>query len=95
MDWQKIGEEAVELTRGYLRVNTTNPPGGETAGTRFLAEVLNGAGIASETAESAPGRGNLVARVRGDGSLGGIVIPGGSPDGSCAGSRSSRSAHHR
>ena len=74
MDWQKIGEEAVELTRGYLRVNTTNPPGGETAGTRFLAEVLDGVGIASETAESAPGRGNLVARVRGDGSLGGIVL---------------------
>jgi acetylornithine deacetylase/succinyl-diaminopimelate desuccinylase-like protein len=74
MDWQKIGDEAVELTRGYLRVNTTNPPGGETAGTRFLAQVLDGAGIASETAESAPERGNLVARVRGDGSLGGIVL---------------------
>ena len=74
MDWQKIGEEAVQLTRGYLRVNTTNPPGGETAGTRFLAQVLDGAGMASETAESAPGRGNLVARVRGDGSLGGIVL---------------------
>jgi tetratricopeptide (TPR) repeat protein len=74
MDWPKIGEEAVELTRGYLRVNTTNPPGGETAGTRFLAQVLDGAGMASETAESAPGRGNLVARVRGDGSLGGIVL---------------------
>ncbi len=53
MDWQKIGEEAVELTRGYLRVNTTNPPGGETAGTRFLAQVLDGAGMASETSESA------------------------------------------
>ena len=74
MDWPKIGEEAVQLTRGYLRVNTTNPPGGETAGTRFLAQVLDGAGMASETAESAPGRGNLVARVRGDGSLGGIVL---------------------
>ena len=74
MDWQKIGDEAVELTRGYLRVNTTNPPGGETAGTRFLAQVLDGAGVASETAESALERGNLVARVRGDGSLGGIVL---------------------
>lgn len=74
MDWGKIGDETVDLMRGYLRVNTTNPPGGETAGTRFLAQVLDGDGIASETAESAPERGNLVARVRGDGSLGGIVL---------------------
>ncbi len=74
MDWQKIGDESVELMRGYLRVNTTNPPGQETAGTRFLAQVLDGAGIASETAESAPERGNLGARVRGDGALGALVL---------------------
>lgn len=74
MDWGKIGDETVDLMRGYLRVNTTNPPGGETAGTRFLAQVLDGDGITSETAESAPERGNLVARIRGDGSLGGIVL---------------------
>ena len=74
MDWRKMGDETVELMRGYLRVNTTNPPGNETAGTRFLAQVLDGDGIASETAESTPERGNLVARVRGDGSLGGIVL---------------------
>jgi acetylornithine deacetylase/succinyl-diaminopimelate desuccinylase-like protein len=74
MDWSKVGDEAVDLLRSYLRVNTTNPPGNETAGTRFLAQVLEGAGISSETAESAPGRGNLAARVKGDGSLGGIVL---------------------
>jgi acetylornithine deacetylase/succinyl-diaminopimelate desuccinylase-like protein len=74
MDWQKIGDESVELMRGYLRVNTTNPPDEETAGTRFLAQALDGAGIASETAESAPERGNLVARVRGDGALSAIVL---------------------
>ena len=74
MDWTRIGDEAVELLRSYLRVNTTNPPGNETVGTRFLGQVLGGDGIASETAESAPGRGNLVARLAGDGSLGGIVL---------------------
>jgi acetylornithine deacetylase/succinyl-diaminopimelate desuccinylase-like protein len=74
MDWQEVGDEAVDLLCGYLRVNTTNPPGNETAGTSFLAHALDGADIASETAESAPGRGNLVARMAGDGSLGGIVL---------------------
>src|SRR5438046_10142232 len=74
MDWGALGSETVELMRAYLRVNTTNPPGNETAGARFLAQVLDGDGIASETAESAPGRGNLVARLKGDGSLGGIIL---------------------
>jgi acetylornithine deacetylase/succinyl-diaminopimelate desuccinylase-like protein len=75
MDWTKIGDEVVDLMRAYLRINTTNPPGNELEGARFLAQVLDGDGIASETAESAPGRGNLVARLKGDGSLGGIVPP--------------------
>ena len=36
--------------------------------------MLGAAGIASEIAESAPGRANLMARQRGDGSAGGIVL---------------------
>jgi acetylornithine deacetylase/succinyl-diaminopimelate desuccinylase-like protein len=74
MDWHALGEETVGLLQRYLAIDTTNPPGNEAAGARFLADVLAAAGIASETAESAPGRANLVARVAGDGSLGGIVL---------------------
>jgi acetylornithine deacetylase/succinyl-diaminopimelate desuccinylase-like protein len=74
MDYAKLGEEAVDLLRRYLMIDTTNPPGNETAGARFLAEVLDGDGIASDTVESAPGRGNIRARLAGDGSLGGIVL---------------------
>jgi acetylornithine deacetylase/succinyl-diaminopimelate desuccinylase-like protein len=74
IDWRAVGEETVDLLRAYLRIDTTNPPGNEIAGARFLAEVLARAGIESHTVESAPGRANLVARVRGDGSLGGIVL---------------------
>jgi acetylornithine deacetylase/succinyl-diaminopimelate desuccinylase-like protein len=66
--------ETIDLLRHYLMLDTTNPPGNETVGARFLAEVLGREGIASETVESAPGRGNLVARLAGDGSLGGIVL---------------------
>jgi len=74
MNWDALGRETVDLLRGYLMVDTTNPPGNEIAGARFLAAALARDGIASETAESAPGRANLVARLRGDGSLGGIVL---------------------
>ena len=73
-DWGALGDETVELLRRYLRIDTTNPPGNEVAGARFLAEVLTREGIESETIEAAPGRASLIARLRGDGSLGGIVL---------------------
>jgi acetylornithine deacetylase/succinyl-diaminopimelate desuccinylase-like protein len=74
MNWEVLGEETIDLLRRYLMLDTTNPPGNESVGARFLEDVLRRDGIASETVESAPGRGNLVARLRGDGSLGGIVL---------------------
>ncbi len=74
IDWTALGDETVDLLRRYLMIDTTNPPGNETAGVRFLAEVLARDGIESETIEAAPGRGSLRARLAGDGSLGGIVL---------------------
>jgi acetylornithine deacetylase/succinyl-diaminopimelate desuccinylase-like protein len=74
MDWAALGDETIELARRYLTIDTTNPPGNEIAGTRFLAEVLARDGIDSETIEAAPGRASLRARLAGDGSLGGIVL---------------------
>src|SRR5262245_53108082 len=73
-DWRALGDETVELLRRYLQIDTTNPPGNEAAGARFLADVLAREGIESETIEAAPGRGSLRARLAGDGSLGGIVL---------------------
>src|SRR5262249_58615171 len=73
-DWRALGDETVELLRRYLQIDTTNPPGNEVAGARFLADVLTREGIESETIEAAPGRASLRARLAGDGSLGGIVL---------------------
>jgi acetylornithine deacetylase/succinyl-diaminopimelate desuccinylase-like protein len=74
IDWTALGQETVDLLRAYLRIDTTNPPGNEIAGARFLAGVLERAGVPSRTVESAPERANLVARLAGDGSLGGLVL---------------------
>jgi acetylornithine deacetylase/succinyl-diaminopimelate desuccinylase-like protein len=65
MDWKSLGDEAVEITRQYLRLDTTNPPGNETPAAEFLAGVLGEAGYETTVLESAPGRGNLVARLSG------------------------------
>lgn len=74
IDWAQLGEETIARLRQYVRIDTTNPPGNEAAATAWLAQVLAAEGIETETAEAAPGRSNLVARLRGDGSLGGIVL---------------------
>ncbi len=49
----------------FIRIDTTNPPGNESAAVDFLANILKAEGIAFETGESAPGRGNLWARIKG------------------------------
>ena len=55
----------VVLLQQYVRVDTSNPPGNETAGARFLAGLIERGGVHAEIVESAPGRGNLYARIRG------------------------------
>lgn len=55
----------VELLQQYVRIDTSNPPGRETAGARFLAGLLERGGVHAEIIESAPGRGNVYARIRG------------------------------
>jgi len=58
---------------GYLKVDTINPPGNESRGVEYLAKILKANGIAYQTGESAPGRGNLWARLKG-GAKPGIVL---------------------
>ncbi|HEY2325838.1 MAG TPA: M20/M25/M40 family metallo-hydrolase, partial [Thermoanaerobaculia bacterium] len=53
------------LLERYIRINTVNPPGNEIEGARFLAAQLAEAGVKAEIIESAPGRANLYARIKG------------------------------
>src|SRR3954463_15952692 len=67
--------QTVDLLRELIRFDTINPPepgsgklnANETALLRHVRSILAADGIASEILESEPGRGNLVARVRGTG----------------------------
>ena len=67
-------ELAPERLAAYIRVDTTNPPGNETRGVEFLGGILKQAGIPYDTAESVPGRGNLWARLRGNGKPGLVLL---------------------
>lgn len=63
VDFQKLALEATDWLSGLVRIDTTNPPGNELAGARYLADILQKEGIPSEIIETAPGRGALVARL--------------------------------
>lgn len=67
VDWEAAGAEAVSVLAGYVQTDTRNPPGGETAGAEYLARILQAEGIDSQIHEFAPGRGSLVARLKGAG----------------------------
>lgn len=68
INWDAVCEEAVKYLQGLLQIDTTNPPGNELAAAEFLAQILEAEGFEPAILESAPGRGNLVARLKGDGS---------------------------
>ena len=57
----------VELLRELIRVDTSNPPGNESAAADLLRAYLEDAGVECELFAKVPGRANLVARIRGSG----------------------------
>ena len=65
--------QVAENLSGYLKVDTVNPPGNESRGVAYLAGILDAHGIPYSTGESAPGRGNLWARLAG-GDKPGLVL---------------------
>lgn len=72
--------EAVELTRELIRIESVNTGvaatigDGETRAARFVQDRLAEVGIEAELVESRPGRGSLVARVRGSDPARGALI---------------------
>lgn len=67
IDWNAVTDEAVGYLSGLLQIDTTNPPGRETAAAEYLASILSAEGLEPVVVESAPGRGQVVARLRGTG----------------------------
>lgn len=62
---QSIEDEALDWLQAFIKIDTINPPGNETRAVEFIANILEAEGIPNKTAESAPGRGNIWARLEG------------------------------
>lgn len=54
---------SLTLLEKLIRFDTTNPPGNETVAMKWVQNYLENFGIESQLIESAPGRGNLIARL--------------------------------
>lgn len=63
--WRQVAQEAIDLLRRYIAIDTSNPPGREEEAAAFLAEALRADGIEACILRTAPGRANLLARLEG------------------------------
>jgi acetylornithine deacetylase/succinyl-diaminopimelate desuccinylase-like protein len=66
--------EAARWLQGYLRIDTSNPPGNEQRAAAYLAGILQKEGIASRQLATPQGRTSLWARLSSPGSSGRAVL---------------------
>ena len=74
----EMRDEIVALERDMVRIPTVNtgfmPTGNETELCRYVERWLAEDGVACEVIESAPGRGNLIARLEGASGKAGLMF---------------------
>jgi acetylornithine deacetylase/succinyl-diaminopimelate desuccinylase-like protein len=75
-DFNAARDEAAAILAGFVRIDTSNPPGNEIKGAEYLKSVLDREGIPSQIFESEPGRGNIVARLKGSGKKRPVLLMG-------------------
>ena len=73
---QAAQAEAVHFLADLIRIDTQDPPGGESKVAHYLADVLKREGIESEILEPVAGRGSIVARLKGSGKKRPLLIMG-------------------
>jgi acetylornithine deacetylase/succinyl-diaminopimelate desuccinylase-like protein len=74
MDWDSLLKEATQYLQDYIRIETINPPGNEIEGARFLKKSLEREAIPCEIFEPAPGKGSLLATLKGNGAKRPILL---------------------
>ena len=65
IDWDAVRDEVTHHLQELIRIDTTNPPGNETAAARYIEGVLSREGLSPIFVESEPGRGNVLSTLAG------------------------------
>lgn len=76
VDWDEVARESIDHLVNLIRIDTSNPPGNETAVVNYIEGVLAAEGIDSDVYALEEERANLVARIKGNGSRRPILIMG-------------------
>src|SRR5436305_5456753 len=74
IDWAALSDEMLRVLQGYIRIDTTNPPGNEDRAVDYLRPILEREGLAVQVAATAPGRSNLLATWAAEGTPTGLPI---------------------
>ena len=75
-DFAAARDEAVEILRDLVRLDTSNPPGNETLAAEYLEKRLARDGIEATIVGATPERGNLIARLAGGGKKRPLLLMG-------------------
>ena len=62
---EDLMKETIEVLQELIRIDTTNPPGNEIKAAEWIYNFLSNEGIEADVIESAPGRGNIISRLKG------------------------------
>jgi acetylornithine deacetylase/succinyl-diaminopimelate desuccinylase-like protein len=73
-NWEKVAVEATDILSKYIKIKTVNPPGEEEKAAEFLKGLLDKEGISSDILKSAPGRANIISRLKGQDPRGLILL---------------------
>jgi len=75
-DWSAIEAETLTHFQALVKINTTDPPGGERPAVEYLKQVLEREGIPTQAFALEDHRPNLVARLKGNGRKRPVLIMG-------------------
>jgi acetylornithine deacetylase/succinyl-diaminopimelate desuccinylase-like protein len=75
-DFAAAQSEAVKFLGELVKIDTSNPPGNEVRAAEYIKSMLAAEGITANIYESAPGRGNVVARLKGNGKKKPLLLMG-------------------
>ncbi|MGW8289280.1 MAG: M20/M25/M40 family metallo-hydrolase, partial [Candidatus Bathyarchaeia archaeon] len=64
---REVEDEVTRFLSEPSQINTTNPPGNETAAAKYVAESLGREGFECDLFEASPERGNVITRLKGTG----------------------------
>src|SRR5437899_1076878 len=76
VDWKSLQPEILEHYSNLIRIDTSSPPGNETKAAEYVKKVLEREGIPAQIYELEPGRGNVLARLKGNGTKKPILLMG-------------------